>query len=49
MYGTKYRSEKELRTAIDNYMVFYNERRPHAKNGYKTPEKKETEYHERHK
>ena len=49
LYRTKYRSEKELRTAIDNYMVFYNEKRPHAKNGYKTPEKKETEDHERHK
>ena len=49
LYRTKYRSEKELRTAIDNYMVFYNEKRPHDKNGYKTPEKKETEYHERHK
>ena len=49
LYRTKYRSEKELRTAIDNYRLFYNETRPHAKNGYKTPEKKEVEYHERHK
>lgn len=49
LYRTKYRSEKELITAIDNYMIFYNEKRPHAKNGYKTPSKKEIEYHERHK
>ena len=49
LYRTKYRSEKELRTAIDNYMLFYNEKRPHAQNGYKTPLRKETEYHERQK
>lgn len=41
LYRTKYRSENEFRTAIDNYIAFYNERRPHAKNGYKTPYKKE--------
>ncbi len=49
LYRTKYRSEKELRTAIDNYMLFYNEKRLHAKNGYKTPLRKETEYRERQK
>ncbi|MBD5145621.1 MAG: transposase [Ruminococcus sp.] len=49
LYRTKYRSEKELRTAIDNYMTFYNEQRLHTKNGYKTPSKKEIKYHERHK
>ncbi|MGI5958579.1 MAG: integrase core domain-containing protein [Massiliimalia sp.] len=26
LYRTKYRSEAELRAAIDAYMVFYNER-----------------------
>ena len=26
LYRTKYRSENEFRTAVDNYMVFYNER-----------------------
>ena len=45
LYRTKYRSEYEFRTAVDNYMVFYNERRPHAKNGYKTPLKKEQVYY----
>lgn len=49
LYRTKYRSEKELRTAVDKYMNFYNEKRPHAKNGYKTPSKKEAEYYERQK
>ena len=44
LYRTKYRSEKEFRAAVDKYMVFYNEQRPHAKNGYKTPLKKELDY-----
>lgn len=37
LYRTKYRSESEFRTAVDRYMIFYNEQRPHIKNGYKTP------------
>ena len=45
LYRTKYRSEQELRAAIAEYIKFYNETRPHAKNGYKTPFKKEQEYY----
>lgn len=41
LYRTKYRSEKEFRTAVDDYIVFYNERRSHRKNLYKTPMQKE--------
>lgn len=44
LYRTKYRSENEFRTAVDTYVVFYNEQRPHAKNGYKTPFKKELDF-----
>lgn len=44
LYRTKCRSEGEFRTAVDRYIVFYNEQRPHAKNGYKTPMKKELDY-----
>ena len=44
LYRTKYRSENEFRTAVEKYMVFYNEQRPHAKNGYKTPFKKELDF-----
>ena len=44
LYRTKYRSENEFRTAVKNYMVFYNEKRLHAKNGYKTPLKRELEF-----
>ena len=43
-YRTKYRSEKEFRTAVKNYIQFYNEERPHSKNKYKTPSQKEAEY-----
>ncbi len=45
LYRTKYRSENEFRTAVDNYAVFYNDKRPHAKNKYKTPNQKEYEYY----
>ncbi len=44
LYRTKYRSENEFRTAVKNYMIFYNDKRPHAKNGYKTPAKREIEF-----
>ena len=49
LYRTKYRSEQELRAAIAEYIKFYNETRPHVKNGYKTPTKKEQEYYENSK
>ena len=44
LYRKKYRTEGELLQAIDDYMEFYNTRRPHAKIQYKTPEQKEREY-----
>lgn len=43
LYRIKYRSEQELRAAVAEYIKFYNDTRPHAKNGYKTPAKKEQE------
>ena len=43
-YRTKYRSKNEFRTAVKNYMIFYNKKRPHAKTGYKTLAKEELEY-----
>ena len=45
LYRTKYRSEAELYKAIDEYIIFYNEKRPHAKIQYKTPVQKEEEYY----
>ncbi len=44
LYRRIYKSEKELFNAINDYMVFYNEKRPHYQNNYKTPIKKEVEY-----
>ncbi len=44
LFRTKYRSEKEFRTAVKDYIRFYNEERPHSKNKYKTPSQKEAEY-----
>ena len=41
LYRTKYRSENEFRAAVDQYIIFYNELRPHAKNRYKTPARME--------
>ena len=44
LYRTKYRSEAEFINAVDDYMNFYNTKRPHRKLQYKTPEQKEYEY-----
>ena len=44
LFRTKYRSEKEFRTAVKDYIRFYNEERPHSKNKYKTLSQKEAEY-----
>lgn len=35
LYRTKYRSERELKDAIADYITFYNEKRPHARNHQK--------------
>ena len=44
LYRSKYRSEKEFRNGIEEYIRFYNDERPHSKNKYKTPSQKEAEY-----
>ena len=44
LYRTKYRSEADFYKAVDNYMDFYNTKRPHKKLHYKTPQQKEEEY-----
>ena len=49
LYRRKYRSEYEFRTAIDEYMEFYNKRRPHKKNKYKSPYQKESEFFKKQK
>ena len=44
LYRTNYRSENEFKKAIDDYIVFYNEKRPHKSCQYKTPEQAETSF-----
>ena len=44
LYRTKYRSEREFKEAVDSYIDFYNDKRPHARLKYKTPNQKEAEY-----
>lgn len=44
LYRSKYRSENEFRTAVDKYITFYNEERPHATNQYRTPAQKEADF-----
>ena len=43
-YRSKYRSEKELKNKIEEYILFYNQKRPHTTLNYKTPEQYEDEY-----
>ena len=40
----RYRSERELKECIKEFIIFYNERRPHEKLNYKTPNEVETAY-----
>lgn len=44
LYRRKYRSENEIIKAIDGYILFYNTKRPHSYNNYKTPLAKEEAY-----
>jgi len=44
LYRVKYRSENEFKTAVDVYIQFYNQNRPHSTNKYKTPNEREDEY-----
>lgn len=44
LYRMKYRSEREFRVSVDEYIVFYNSKRSHGKLQYKTPDQKEREY-----
>ena len=44
LYRGKYRSERELRAAIDKYIQFYNTERPHETLRYKTPQQKGDEF-----
>lgn len=47
LYRTDFRSERELKKAIRDYMYNYNSARPHSKLNYKTPDEYETIYFEK--
>lgn len=44
LYRTNYKSEREFFESVDNYIVFYNTKRPHGTLAYKTPERFEMIY-----
>lgn len=44
LYRKKYRTGNELYQSIEEYIEFYNTRRPHSKIQYKTLEQKEREH-----
>ena len=44
LYRRRYRSERELKECIKEFIFFYNERRPHEKLNYQTPNEVEAAY-----
>ena len=46
LYRRKFKSENEFYKSVDEYIIFYNEKRPHYQNSYRTPLKKEQDYYE---
>ena len=44
LYRRRYRSERELKECIKEFIMFYNERRPHEKLNYQTPNEVEASY-----
>lgn len=45
LYRRKFKSENEFYKAVADYVIFYNEKRPHYQNSYRTPLKKEKDYY----
>ncbi|MBR4656229.1 MAG: IS3 family transposase [Oscillospiraceae bacterium] len=45
LYRHEYRSEREFREAVSNYIANYNTVRPHRSNNYKSPDNKEQDFH----
>ena len=44
LYRTNYKSEREFRENVENYMIFYYAERPHKTLAYKTPDRFEQTY-----
>lgn len=47
IYRTSYRSVVDCKSHIAKYMEFYNSKRPHRANNYKTPDQIEELYHKK--
>lgn len=47
IYRTSYRSVEDCKTHIAEYLEFYNSKRPHRANNYKTPDQAEELYYQR--
>ena len=47
LYRHVYRSEREFREAVSDYIANYNAVRPHRSNNYKSPDTKERDYYAR--
>ena len=48
LYRKNYRSERDLKNSIAQYILFYNSQRIHSMNYYRTPDKYEEEYYLHH-
>lgn len=48
LYRNNYRSEREFREHVGTYIEFYNSKRPHQINRYRTPDAMEESYYKRH-
>ena len=44
LYRTNYKSEREFKKSIDDFIKYYNSERIHTVNNYRTPNDKETNY-----
>ena len=44
LYRINYKSEREFRVSVEEYIHYYNTKRPHASLSYKTPERAEEHY-----
>jgi len=49
LYRNNYRSERGFRERIGAYIEFYNSKRPHQINRYRTPDAIEEAYYKRHR
>ena len=47
LYRTDFRSEREIREAIRDYVHYYNSKRPHSVINYRTPDAYESDYFKR--